>query len=68
MDLECSAMFYKKKLQLHNFTIYKLNDHDVTLYVWNKTDGNVTANEFTTCIINYVDNLPREVSRSCFNI
>lgn len=59
---EASAMFYKQKLQLHNFTIYKLNDHDVTLYVWNESDGNVTANEFTTCIINYIDNLPSEVS------
>lgn len=59
---DASAMFYKQKLQLHNFTIYKLNDHDVTLYVWNETDGNVTANEFTTCIINYIDNLPSEVS------
>lgn len=59
---EASAMFYKQKLQLHNFTIYKLNDHDVTLYVWNESDGNVTANEFTTCIINYIDNLSSEVS------
>jgi len=59
---EASAMFYKQKLQLHNFTVYKLNDHDVTLYVWNESDGNVTANEFTTCIINYIDNLPSEVS------
>lgn len=55
-------MFYKRKLQLHNFTIYKLNDHDVILYVWNETDGNMTANEFTTCIINYNENLPCEVS------
>ncbi|KAF0706939.1 Uncharacterized protein FWK35_00028945 [Aphis craccivora] len=59
---EASAMFFKQKLQLHNFTIYKLNDHDVTLYVWNESDGNVTANEFTTCIINYIDNLSSEVS------
>jgi len=59
---EASAMFYKQKLQLHNFRIYKLNDHDVTLYVWNESDGNVTTNEFTTCIINYIDNLPSEVS------
>lgn len=59
---EASTMFYKQKLQIHNFTIYKLNDNDVTLYVWNETDGNVTANEFTTCIVDYIDNLPSEVS------
>ena len=59
---EASTIFYKQKLQIPNFTIYKLNDNYVTLYVWNETDGNVTANEFTTYIVDYIDNLPIEVS------
>ena len=51
--LQASAVYYKKKLQLHNFTIYELNNSDVTLYVWNETDGCVTYNEFTSCIVDY---------------
>lgn len=59
---EASAMYYKQKLQLHNFTIYRLNDKDVTLYVWHEGDGSVNANEFTRCIIQYIDTLPNEVT------
>lgn len=70
MDLEsvllcpltnASAMYYKQKLQVHNFTIYRLHDHDVTLYVWHESNGHVTANEFTSCIIDYISNLTTEV-------
>ncbi|KAF0745895.1 Uncharacterized protein FWK35_00030429, partial [Aphis craccivora] len=70
MDLEsvllcplsnASAMYYKQKLQVHNFTIYRLHDHDVTLYVWHESNGHVTANEFTSCIIDYISNLSTEV-------
>ena len=31
--LQASAVYYKKKIQLHNFTIYELNNSDVTLCV-----------------------------------
>lgn len=54
---DASAMYYKQKLQLHNFTIYRLNDKDVTLYVWHEGNGSVSANEFTSCIIQYIDTL-----------
>ncbi|CAG9825823.1 unnamed protein product [Phaedon cochleariae] len=53
-----SAMYYKQKLQVHNFTIYELNDGKVTLYVWNEASGGVTSNEFTSCLIDYIQNLP----------
>jgi len=59
---DASAMYYKQKLQLHNFTIYRLNDKDVTLYVWHEGNGSVSANEFTSCIIQYIDTLPNEVT------
>lgn len=47
-------MYYKTKLQLHNFTVYQLNNQNVTLYIWNEVDGGVTCNEFTTCIIDFI--------------
>ena len=32
-NLSASAIYYKTKLQIHNFTFYSLNDGEVTLYV-----------------------------------
>lgn len=51
---EASAMYYKQKLQVHNFTIYELNKGDVHLYVWHEANGGVSSNEFTSCIIHYL--------------
>lgn len=65
MDLEsvllcpktnASSMYYKQKLQVHNFTIYELNNpNNVMLYVWHEANGSVSANEFTSCIIDYIE-------------
>nr|CAH7723171.1 unnamed protein product [Callosobruchus chinensis] len=49
-----SKQYYKQKLQLHNFTIYINNNKDVHCYVWHESDGNVTSNEFTTCLIDFL--------------
>lgn len=52
-------MYYKQKLQVHNFTVYELNEpKNVCLYVWNETEGGVTANEFTSCISHYMRSVP----------
>ena len=32
--LEASALFYKSKLGVHNFTLFNLCDHSVVCYVW----------------------------------
>ncbi|KAF2894129.1 hypothetical protein ILUMI_12043 [Ignelater luminosus] len=48
-----SAMYYKQKLQLHNFTTYELNNSEVSLYVWHE----VSSNEFTSCLIDYISNI-----------
>lgn len=52
--LLASQSYYKLKMQLHNFTIYSLNDKKVSLYVWHESNGGVTANEFTSCVIDYL--------------
>lgn len=46
--LLASQSYYKLKMQLHNFTIYSLNDKKVSLYAWHESNGGVTANEFTS--------------------
>ncbi len=39
-------------------TFYRLNDGEVHLYVWQKSDGGVSCNEFTSCVVNYINMLP----------
>jgi len=58
-----SSMFYKQKLQVHNFTIYNLGDKSVTLYVWHEANGGVTANEFISCIVDFIMNLNQDAER-----
>ena len=57
------AVYYKQKLKLHNFTIYRLNDGKVDLYVWHEGEGGVTSNEFVSCIVSYLNSLPDNVRR-----
>lgn len=52
--LEASAVYYKQKLQIHNFTVFALNNKNVDLYVWHESNGGVSANEFTTCIVEFI--------------
>ncbi len=50
------------KLQVHDFTIYRLHDHDVSLYMWRERSGGVTCNEFVSCVTDYISKLPQNVS------
>lgn len=52
LKTEASAMYCKQKLQLHNFTV--LNNKDVTLFVCHESNGGVTANEFTSCVVDFI--------------
>ena len=60
--IEASAVYYKMKLQLHNFTMYDLHDGSVSLYVWHEGNGGVTSNEFTSCIVDYITKLSSRVT------
>ncbi|CAH2004694.1 unnamed protein product [Acanthoscelides obtectus] len=51
---DASRMYYKQKLQLHNFTIFVLNNKEVSLYVWHESNGGVSSNEFATCVIDFL--------------
>ena len=55
MDMQCvllspkteaSCMYYKTKLQTHNFTLYDLTTNDGYCYVWDETNGNLASNSF----------------------
>lgn len=49
-----SKIYYSQKLQLHDFTIYCLNNADVFLYVWHEGEGAVTSNEFVSCVSDFI--------------
>lgn len=50
-DLEATAIYYKTRLQVHNFTIYNLLNHQCTNYWWNETQGDLSASSFISCLI-----------------
>lgn len=52
-----SKLYYSQKLQVHDFTIYCLNNGDVYLYVWHEGEGGVTSNEFVSCIADLIYNI-----------
>lgn len=49
-----SSLYYKTKLIVHNFTIYDLKRQQGECFLWNETEGRVTANEFASIIVNYL--------------
>lgn len=53
--LKASALYYKTKLQVHNYTIYDLCNKDVTCFVWNEVEGGLSANEFASCLFVYLE-------------
>ncbi|XP_041359493.1 uncharacterized protein LOC121375878 isoform X1 [Gigantopelta aegis] len=49
-----SAMYYKTKLACHNFTIYDLTSKNVTCYFWHEGQGDLSANTFASCVVDYI--------------
>lgn len=55
--VNASSTYYKMKLQIHNFTIFDIVTHESSNYVWDETAGELTANIFTTIIINHLERI-----------
>ncbi|XP_056458619.1 uncharacterized protein LOC130392188 isoform X2 [Gadus chalcogrammus] len=53
--LQASALYFKMKLSVHNFTIYNMASHEATNYLWHEGEGGVSANEFASCIVDYLE-------------
>lgn len=52
--LNASAMYYKMKLNCHNFTIYNLATHQSTCYWWNETEADLSASTFVNFLLHYI--------------
>ena len=52
--LNASALYYKTKLCVHNFTVYDLLGKHCVCYVWNECEGGLTGNEFASCVVDFL--------------
>ncbi|KAG4073204.1 hypothetical protein HA402_013469 [Bradysia odoriphaga] len=53
--LKASALYYRSKLQLHNFTLYNIVSHDSTNYIWDETEGDLQSSSFTSIVIQHLE-------------
>lgn len=50
-----SAMYYKTKLMVHNFTIYNLQTKEAYCFLWNEAEGQTTAQDFASILIYFLE-------------
>ena len=53
-----SQLYYMRKLNVYNLSIYSLSDSKGYAYVWDEVNGRRGANEIATCLYKYLMNLP----------
>jgi len=64
---ELGPVYYKRKLVLHNFTIYEgKKPNRGFCYLWLETAGKRGANEIGTCILKYLRSLDEKVKKVTF--
>lgn len=52
--LKASALYYRRKLKVHNFTFYNLKSCEGYCYLWDETEGGVNADEFATIVTHFI--------------
>ncbi|XP_030747603.1 uncharacterized protein LOC115876055 isoform X2 [Sitophilus oryzae] len=55
-----AQIYFSRKLSLMNFTIYDSMQNGVC-FLWDETGGKKGSSEIGTCLLKYIQNLPREV-------
>lgn len=53
-NLNASAIYYKQRLQVHNFTVYNIATHQCTNYWWSEINGNLSSSSFISCILHHL--------------
>lgn len=53
-NLNASALYYRTKLKVHNFTIYNIKTHDAYCYLWDESEGGLNADEFASILTNFI--------------
>lgn len=53
-SLNASALYYKTKLCVHNFTVFNINNRHCRCYWFDETEADLTANTFASCLVDYL--------------
>lgn len=56
-NLNASALYYKTKLCVHNFTIFNINSRQCRCYWFNETEADLSANTFASCLVDYLSEI-----------
>lgn len=60
-----SQVYYKRKLNSYNLTVYSLSNKAGTCYIWNETEGMRGSCEIATCINLHLKSLPVNIKHVC---
>ena len=61
-----SQVYYKRKLNSYNLSVYSLGSGQGTCYMWDESEGGRGACEIGTCLIFYLRSLPATVKHVVF--
>ena len=50
-SLKASALYYKTKLEVHNYTIFDMASKDVECHLWNEVAGGLNSSEFASFLV-----------------
>lgn len=62
---EASALYYRSKLSVHNFTIYDVKSNNGFCFLWNESEGGLTANEFASILDFFISSQGFEQNSNC---
>ena len=60
-----SKVFYKRKLNCYNFTVFSLADKCGACYIWDETNGQRGSSEIGSCLITHLRSLPSTLYSDC---
>ena len=60
-----SQVYYKRKLNCYNLSVYSLGNAKATCFMWNETEGNRGSNEIASSLLLYLKSLPSTTSHVC---
>ena len=55
-----SCLYFKRRLNTFNFTVYDLNTHDGYCYVWNEAIASRGACEIASCLFSFIQDLSQK--------
>ena len=55
-----SSMYYKRRLNTFNFSVYNFGSSEAYCYVWNESVSGRGACEISSCVYNFIDEMERQ--------